>query len=451
LTLHVSQLRIHAAKDIPLRYLGWMRFLRVVPALATVAAFLYTFPAMSQSHVLHEISFVGAPAYTQAELQNFVGMKPGTSATEQQMQDAVEKLNATGLFADVNFAGNDKGIVYSLRPAPVSTARPVRYANFVWWSDEELNQALKTRVPLFRPEAVPTTGSIRENIVAALTALVAGKGVDGATVTSRLSSSRTSGASLAFLIESPQVIVRSLTLTNASPAMRPNLDPIVHDITGNAWDEAITYGDVAGRVSYMYRNNGYLDIAIVKQEHSVAEVTSRGIELDVSEAISEGPQYRVSQIVWPGSEMISTADFNKGTKLKAGDPDSPLALQESLQVIASAYGTKGYLTAKAEAPQIVDRNSHQVAYAISVMPGPQYHFRSVRWPDLSPDQAKSLDSAWQMKPGDIYDSSYAIRFLQQKGMLSKASTKVEVATRLDPAALTVDVTVTFSNGAMPAH
>ena len=115
----------------------------------------------------------------------FTGLKPGGSATRQQLDDAAQRLNDTGLFDEVNFAGNDKGIVYTLKPAAPSAMLPVRFGNFVWWQDEEIQRVLKTKVALYRPDAVPIGGNMRESIAAALKAMVTEKGIAGATVASR--------------------------------------------------------------------------------------------------------------------------------------------------------------------------------------------------------------------------------------------------------------------------
>ncbi len=63
----------------------------------------------AQTRILRQISFTGAPAYSQAELLAFTGLKPGSSATQQQVEDAAQRLGDTGLFEEVNFSGDDRG------------------------------------------------------------------------------------------------------------------------------------------------------------------------------------------------------------------------------------------------------------------------------------------------------------------------------------------------------
>src|ERR1035441_3400405 len=166
-----------------------MRPFRVFPVFAAACLCASPFSLVAQTRILPEISFTGAPGYSQAELLAFTGLKPGGSASQQQLDDAAQHLNDTGLFDEVNFAGNDKGIVYTLKPAPASAMLPVRFGNFVWWQDEEIDRVLKARVALYRTDAVPIAGNLRQSIAAALKAMVAERGVAGATVASRRGSS----------------------------------------------------------------------------------------------------------------------------------------------------------------------------------------------------------------------------------------------------------------------
>jgi outer membrane protein assembly factor BamA len=428
-----------------------MRLLRVVPVLAAVSLCAFPLSSVAQTRVLSAISFVGATGYSQAELLAFTGLKPGGSATQQQLDDAAQLLNDTGLFDEVTFAGNDKGIVYTLKPAAASAMLPVRFSNFVWWSDEEIQRSIKSRVALYRPEEVPTAGNLRANIGEALKAMLAEKGIAGSVVDSRLSSSRLNGPldHIVFAIDSPAVLIHSLTLTGASPTMQPKLDRVIQDVAGQQWDKDASFDNIGARVGDVYHNEGYLDIALAKQEHSAPNITPSAIELDLTATLSEGAQYHVTQLAWAGSEMLSAADFNKLAALKVGDPDSPLALRESLKLLTDAYGAKGYIDAKISAPPVVDRVAHQVAYSVSVEPGLQYHFRSVRWPSVSADQAKAFDAAWKMKTGDVYDSTYLFQFLKQNKMLIQQGYSMNVALKRDSSALMVDLSVTFTKAGQP--
>jgi outer membrane protein assembly factor BamA len=426
-----------------------MRFSLALPALAAVV--LWCLPAaLSAQRTSPPISFTGAPAYSQAELLSFTGLKPGASVAQQQ--DAAQKLNDTGLFDEVTYSGNDRGLVYTLKPASANTMLPARFANIVWWPDDQIEHLLQAHVPLYRGNSVPTSGSIRDNVAAALTAMLAEKGISNAAVGSRLSAPRpgTPPDHLVFEIDSPAVLIHSLTLQGASAEMRPKLDRVIQDLAGQQWDEAESFINIEGRVGDVYRNLGYLDIAVAKPDFPNPSVTGPQIQLDLTATLNEGAQYHVTQLLWSSSEFLSTADFNKQAKLKPGDPDSPAALRESLKSLTNAYGAKGYIDARIAAPPVIDRVAHQVSYTISVTPGPQYHLRSVRWSGLSDDQIKPLDAAWKLKPGDVYDSTYFQKFYPQTSALLRQGYKVGLLEKREASSLSVDLTISFTKGAAPS-
>ena len=422
-----------------------MRLFRIAPLLAALCLCAPAAPLLSQARVLREITFTGAPAYTQAELLAFTGLKPGGSATQQQVEDAAQRLNDTGIFEEVTFSGNDKGIIYTLKPAAASAMLPARFGNFVWWQDDEINRTLQAHVPLYHAAGVPIAGNLRESICAALKAMLAEKGVPTASVISLRSASRTGGPldHLAFNIDSPAVVIHSLTLVDASPAMQPKVARVIKDVTGHQWDKLSTYLDIESRVGDVYRNEGYLDIAVARQDHSAPTLTASSIDLDLTATITEGEQYHVSQLTWPGSEIFSAADFNKKATLKKGDPDSPAALRETLHNLTTAYSAKGYIDAAPAAPPVIDRTAHLVAYTVSVVPGDQYHVKSIQFSGFSDAQMKDITADWRMKAGDIYDATYANHFVVEHPGLRKPGFLFAISEKRDHSTLSVDLTVTF--------
>ena len=430
-----------------------MRFHRVFLAAAALPLCVSPLSVIAQTHVLHKITFAGATDYTQEELLAFTGLKPGMSATQQQIEDAAQKLGDTGLFQDVTFSGSDDGLVYTVTPAASKSMLPIRFANFVWWQDEELERALAAKVPLYHGAMVPISGNLRESAATALAALAADKGLAGATVNSRLSSSRLGAPPdrIVFAIDSPAVLIRSVALTGGSKAMQPKLNQIQADLAGQPWNEAETFQNITGRVSDVYRDQGYVDIAVGKAERSAPAISAKGVEVDVTAALNEGAQYHVKQLAWAGSDLMPAEDFHNRAQLRAGDPDSPLKLAESLKLLRDGYGAKGYIEAKINSPEQIDRAAHEVSYSISVAPGPQYHLQSVRWPNVSVDQEKQFASEWKMKPGDVFDATYPLKFMQQHPGLVQHGYTMSTELTKDPTALTVDLTIGIHKPGAPAQ
>jgi outer membrane protein assembly factor BamA len=426
-----------------------MRFFRA-PAVALLCLCASTSHTHAQQVVLSQINFVGDPAHTQAELLAYSGLKAGNS-TQQEVQDAAQRLGDSGLFEDVNFASNGTILTYTLKPAPANTMLPVRFSNFVWWDDKDLTAALQARVPLYHGGPVPLSGNVRDSIATALKGIVAEKGVPDPSVASRPSASRIGGPvdTIDFSIESPWVLIHTLTLAHASPALQPKLQRVITDEMGQQWDQNAALPDIASRLGDVYRNEGYLDIAVTKLDRSAPVINAHSIDVDLTATLSEGQQYHVSRLTWPGSEIMSSADFIKQSPLKPGDPASPTVLRTALHILSTAYSTKGYIEADVAAPPQIDRTQHLVAYTVSVQPGPQYRFKSIRWIGVPDVQRQDLDFAWREKPGDIFDATYPTRFMVQTAQPLMRGYKVSVLQRTNPADHTVDLTVSFTPPAPP--
>ena len=418
---------------------------------ATLVLFATSLPA--QTRVMRTIIFTGVDSYTQPQLLAFTGLKPGASVTQQQIQDAAQKLGDTGLFEDISFSGNDTGVTFTLKPAATNTMLPARFANFVWWQDDDLNRALAAKVPLYRGTALPISGNLRETAASVLTAMVAEKGLAGASVGSHLAASLpgTPPDHIVFTIDNPPILVHSVGLTGVSSGMARKLDRVRTDLSGQPWDALESFINLSGRVGDVYRNDGYLDIAIEKTDHSAPVANPVGIGLDITAAVNEGAQYHVKQLAWAGSGILSTEDFRNRAALHTGDPASPLKLAETLALMRDAYGSKGYIDAKVEAPDQTDRIAHEVSYSITVLPGPQYHLHSVRFPNVSVDEEKQFLSGWKMKPGDVYDESYAPKFIAQHPELAQHGYTVSIQEAKDKAASVVDLRVLINKPGAPAQ
>jgi outer membrane protein insertion porin family len=402
----------------------------------------------AQTFTVPPITFDGTPTYSQTDLLKVTGLTPGSTSTQEGLQAAAQHLADTGLFSDISFASNEKGLVFTLKPAPDSTLLPASFANFVWWSSDQINSALKTTVPLYTG-VVPTSGNLQDSVIAALKTMLATKGVATANIVAIPTSAHAGStpSSISFEIESPQVRVHSIVLAHVSPLLQVQLDKVVKEHVGKPFAETTTPAAISSQLTEIYRNDGYLDATVADVTHATPKVTPAGIDIDLTANISEGAPYHVSQLTWEGSDIMSTDAFNKQAKLKPEDLASQAALKQSLAILAHAYYIKGFQDARIQAPATLDAATHQVAYTINVIPGPQYRIKIIKTIGLSDDQRKQFASAWHMNPGDFYDVTYLTEFLHNNSALqSLAGYSATYDAIADPDTHLVDLTIIFAKG-----
>jgi len=142
--------------------------------------------------------------------------------------------------------------------------------------------------------------------------------------------------------------------------------------------------------------------------------------------------------------VLSPADFAKDADLKQGAIASARGLRNTLLGVEIAYSRQGYLQAKATAPPQMDRTAHTVGYSISVDPGPQYHFKTIRWSGLTESQIQNLQSRWKMSPGSVYDATYPLKFVQQNSTQVPSGMKPGLEVRANPTDNTVDLVMAFN-------
>ena len=420
--------------------------LRSLPVLC-LAALLQT-AASAQTFIIPPVSFTGASTFPSAALLATTGLKPGGTATQATMDTAAQHLLDTGLFSDVRFASFPKGLVFTLQPMPPEGLATARFANFVWWQPEELESLVRARQPLFQG-SIPNAGNLQDSIVATLTTLLAEKGVAGAHVTAIHSAAlgATASSTISFAVDSPTVVIHSVTLTGTSPDQKPHLATFLKSQAGDPFEEGITRAALASGIANIYRNDGFLDAHLDTVTHTTPVVTAGHVDLDLTGTVTEGEPYKVSALTWAGSDVVSTTDFARSAKLHPGDLAGQNLLKATLASVANAYYAKGYQDVRVQAPAKLDPATHQVAYTVHVIPGDQYRLKSIQTAGLSDQQKREFESNWHMHPGDFYDVTYINTFLRKNTALRTLegySGKYRAVA--DPDTHLVDLTVTFVKG-----
>src|SRR5258707_13798159 len=149
--------------------------IRWTPLLFTSFLAIVVSPLLhAQSSTLREVRVEGAKSLTEPQIVSLTGLVPGSQVGRKELQDAADALVRTGLFAKVNFkydTHNDSLVVtFHIEESP---RLPVSYDNFPWYSDSELDEALRKELPFYDghlPEAgqgVERASAVLEGFVSA--------------------------------------------------------------------------------------------------------------------------------------------------------------------------------------------------------------------------------------------------------------------------------------------
>ena len=369
----------------------------------------------AQKFAVDKITFLGFPAASDAELLAASGLKAGVPVDQTEIQAAAQKLSDTGLFASVNFAFDGNELKFTLNPA--EGAEPVLFANFPWWDTKTLTAAVAARVPLFHGKVIPESGQ-QQQIAAALTALVAEKGVQAKISAQPRNDASGKKLGVEFQIESPPVQIAEVKFAGAGGSFAEPVEAIAKAAAGQEFNEA-TEATLQTALRAVYHRDGYLDFAMKSFAHREPQVAGGKVEMPLSATIVQGAQYRVGSFTLSGDVLMTPEEFAKRAKLHAGDVANEELLRATMAEIAAPYKARGYLRASIEATPTFDRTAHfdragdTVNYVITVVPGPVYHMGKLTLAGLDDERKAMVLKYWPMKEGDAYDATIAPGFLNR--------------------------------------
>lgn len=392
-----------------LRFVSFVTFL--APILSATAFAQYS---------IQKIEIHGAAPYTDAEVLQVSGLRPGQMMSHDSLGNAAQHLLDTGVFADAGIqltgSGTARTVLIELKPLPPSSFAPVTFANLAWWMPAELDAALRQRVPFYRG-GIPPAGNLPDSITAALTSMLADKGVRGTVVNASVAPTNAHPQpTWEFRLDDPSVRLASATLNGTPAALAPSMQRVIQHISGAPYNDRA----VADELLAPLRDAGYLDAQLTGSTTTVEPATS-GYTVHYTTTVVPGQIYHVTAIAWQPTSIYAQEAFTHDAKLHSGDLASQKSLVETEQSILNAYLHLGYLDAYVDAHPQQDAAAHTVSYSLQVTPGEIYHLKSVTPLNLSAAAQKDFDFGWLLKPGAVYDPIYTANFLNNNTALRNLS------------------------------
>lgn len=376
--------------------------MRLLPALLLLAGTL----AAAQSIVPRTIVFEGAPQFPQADLLKLSGLAPGTKLTQPEIEAAMNRLADSGLFTGVNFKTSNDTLTFTLEPSAHAQTQRVAYTNFVWYTPEQLNAEVHTRVPLFTGN-VPADGNVAEAVKVALVAIL--KEEQGLTAT--VEAQAVSGGRLDYTITTPRVVVGELHIQNVDFDSDPGLANVRNGIGNSEFIDGITQKSVTGNLASALEELGYLDQSIgpITLANPRLSGDRRRVIVNLNGTATPGPLYKVATITFPKPiGNVTTTDFRSDFAVKPGGPPAPSLVANTTAGVRHAYERHGYLNAAVSVETRKNTADHTVSYTWSVAPDQLYRMRALVFPaSINVQQKSILTQSWQLHPGDVYDEQIA--------------------------------------------
>lgn len=372
----------------------------------------------ASAYKLIEIKVTGTTRYTTDDVIAATGLKVGQFVHEDDFKRAVQILGDTGAFTDVGFgfqySAEGTKVEFQVKDNPQFV--PVKFDNLVWFSDQELLQALHASIPLFKGE-LPLGGNMADHVTETLQGLIAGKNIPAQV--DYLRSGPQDGPITAFLfsVSGPRIEIRNVEFPGAAPEELTELESSAKVLQGREYLRSALQASVNLDFLPVYLQRGYLKASFSEPEAKVVQDTGQQTTVDVIFRVTPNAQYKVTTVHWAGNTAFPSETLQALIHLPAGKPANAVQLNNDLGNVRKLYGTKGLMAAEITPVAAMDDAQATVAYELKVNEGPVYKMGDFTIAGVDSRTMDRLNLAWKLRPGQTYDSSYVKKFLDQSTSL----------------------------------
>jgi len=458
-TMHsVRQIKTHLSIAL-VRVLAILRLLPICLGLFDLHVAAQTQPANKSvppaAYKLIEVKVSGSKRFTQEEVSAASGLQAGATVDEEEFRKAARQLGETGAFSAISytFSYSSAGTKLAFQVTDADKFVPARFADFVWFSDQELLQKLHERVPLFNGE-LPTSGRLPDQVSDILQALLVENRIPGHVEYLRSADAKGQLEAIDYTVANIVIRIHGLEFPGASAPELPLLQAAAQKLAGNDYYRALLSAFVEHAALPIYHERGYLKAACAPPQPKVVKpsVSDTGDEkseitwVDVLLPVTPGQQYKLAGWSWSGNKNIPTDQFEPLLHAKAGQPANLVQIEDDLRAVQQLYGSHGYVTAAIEADAQYDDAAATAAFEFVVTEGAVYRMGELQFRGIDNNLTARLRAAWKLRPGDVYDAGYLKEFLPRARKLLPPTLDWEVSTHVTALAKdkTVDVDLQYT-------
>lgn len=393
----------------------------------------------------------GSQRYTEDDIATASGLKKGAIVRPPDFKAAADELVASGAFEEVRYRYEPAGTGYAVtfEVADAQEFLPVFYDNFVWFTDQQLTDAVHQKFPLFKGE-VSTTDGMLEKVTDMLQGILADRGITGAV---RFVQEGSFGRGKAegkisggvFTIDGLNVTVRRVEFPGAAARDLAELQKTAETLLKIPYQRSIASAFAEGNLHPVYARRGYLKAKFGAPELKLLKDDVNAPEVALTIAVQPGSQYHIDKMRWWGVRALHAEDLQRFMTVKPGEAADAPQIESDLDKVRTAYARKGYLKASIAAHTAFDDSDNTVSYEFAVQEGDVYrlHEVEVAGAGLTKDTVARLREAWQLREGEPYDAGYERDYIKAVRAILAPNVTLEVNRDVSDENKTVDVNISF--------
>jgi outer membrane protein assembly factor BamA len=369
------------------------------------------FPVSAQSPdaaaPLREIHAEGQKLITEAQVVVITGLVAGSPIGRNDLQAAADKLVQSGLFAKVgyNFQTRLAGVIvtYHVEESP---RIPVYFDNIPWFSDSELGDAIRTKLPFFDGN-LPEAGAAVDQSADAVKDLLSARNLQVSLEHAVAANPIGDGNVQEFRIEGAALQIAKLEFSDPSLSASKVVQQHLSDIVGKAYSRITIDLFLSEAIRPIYMQQGYLRVKLGPPEVRLAGDPNQKLpsQIPVFVPVVPGVIYRWKEFHWTGNTLVSEFTLAGLLGAKPGDLADGMLIEAAWDRVREEYAHRGYLEAKLDPVPTYDDQAHTVSYSVSVQEGPEYHYGKMVLTGISLAAERRLRAAWPFVPGEVFDKT----------------------------------------------
>ncbi|HET9837168.1 MAG TPA: POTRA domain-containing protein [Candidatus Angelobacter sp.] len=362
---------------------------------------------------LVRVLVTGSERYSQEELVRATGLKPDSQVTTEELQGAANRLGNSGAFASVQFvfkpASGVRGVEADFQVTDAEKFLPASFENFVWFGENELQQAVGEAVPLYTGQ-LPVSGNMSDEVTAALSKLLASKHLPSEVTCILAAEIGQLPSMYKFKVVNANVKIKDVSVSGAEHMLPEPLAKALAPLKNTAYLRSDVMKILEKSLVPLYRQHGYLKFAIseMKPRLEADSLVTIGV------SVKEGEQYRLGGYTWSGNTLVTSDELSKRITLKPGEPVNAMQLERDLAQARRLFGKFGREAVSIDPQPVFDGAT--VTYTFQVTEGELYHMGKVEIEGIDQEQTRRLVQGWKLGEGEPYDNTYVQQFLQHTAL-----------------------------------
>ncbi|MGV8992013.1 MAG: outer membrane protein assembly factor BamA [Thiobacillus sp.] len=338
--------------------------------LALAAVFVVQPVFAEEPFIVKDIRVEGIQRTEAGTVFSYLPVKVGEMMTDEKTAAAIKALYATGFFKDVKLEARDGVVIVTVEERP--SISKITLLGIKEFSEEDLKAGLKQTG---LAEGRVLDRALLEKAEQELQRQYFNRGKYAVEIKSTLTPLERNRVAVQFdVVEGSSAKIQQISIVGNKAFKEKELLGVFTSTTpgwltwytkNDQYSKTRLSGDIEALRSF-YLNRGYLEFNVDSNQVSISP-DKQGIYITIN--VTEGPQYKVSDVKLAGQMLVPEAELKKLITFKSGDVFARDRLTETTKKIGDRLGNDGYAFANVNAVPELDREKGTVAFTLFVDPG----------------------------------------------------------------------------------